>query len=92
MSDSFEVLSRVLGVAFGFPIVAFALGWSLVGRMAWLDRTERFASAWGVGFALMGTSQFVAFVLHVNSATFNRWALGAALLVAIGLQFLSKPV
>src|SRR5436309_3837887 len=56
-------LLAMAGAALGFPALCFLFGWSLLGRFARLDAEERFAASWGVGFAVLAVSQFVAFVV-----------------------------
>jgi hypothetical protein len=63
MSDELSLLLYMLGIALGFPLLAGLFGWSVLGRFTDLDREERFAACWGVGFAVLAARQFLSFVL-----------------------------
>ncbi len=83
MSDGLMLAARVAGVAVGFPLLAWAFGSAVLGRFTRLDREERFAASFGVGFAAVALCAFVAFALHAPQPVFNVGAvvllLGAAL-------------
>jgi hypothetical protein len=77
---------RLAAVIVGFPLTAWLIGEFALARVAWLDRAERFVAAWGVGFAVMATSQFAAFALGVEPAAFNGLV---ALAVLFGWAFVA---
>ncbi|MGE3819783.1 MAG: ArnT family glycosyltransferase [Isosphaeraceae bacterium] len=73
---------RLVAMALGFPAVALTIGYAALGRAGWMDRRERFAAAWGVGFAALAASQFLAFLTGIDPRavhpTFLILALAAA--------------
>jgi hypothetical protein len=85
MSGSVEVVVRLVALAIGWPLAAWAVGHVLLARVGWLDRGERFAASWGVGFAVMGLSQFLAFLTQARPSRFNALFLGAVLLVGLAV-------
>jgi hypothetical protein len=66
----------VAAVALFFPLLAGWFGWAVLARFSSLDRGERFAASWGVGFAFVAICQFARFALHVNESGFGLAALG----------------
>ncbi|HKI36176.1 MAG TPA: glycosyltransferase family 39 protein [Gemmataceae bacterium] len=84
MSDGLVLAVRIASVAVGFPLLAWVFGSAVLGRFTRLDREERFAASFGVGFAAEGLCAFLAFVLHAPQPFFNAGAvllmLGTALL------------
>jgi hypothetical protein len=82
MSAGWELDARLAGVALAFPLVAFAFGWSVLGRFTDLDREERFAACWGVSFAVLAAQQVLAFVLHADQALFGVMTIALMLLAA----------
>jgi hypothetical protein len=89
MSAGWLLDARLAGVALGFPLVAFAFGWSVLGRFTGLDREERFAACWGVSFAVLAVQQFLAFVLHADQALCGAVTI-ALMLLATGLCRLGR--
>ncbi|MBX9639625.1 MAG: hypothetical protein K2X97_07850, partial [Mycobacteriaceae bacterium] len=67
MSPALANALVLVGIAAAFPGVALAIGYALLGRARWLDRVERFAAAWGVGFAAIAAGQFTAFLAGADS-------------------------
>jgi hypothetical protein len=99
MSIDGVLIARLAGVALGFPLLAFAFGWSVLGRFTDLDREERFAASWGVSFAVLALARFLAFVLHADPVlagvvTVLLMLLAAALLYhpVRGVWFVVPPV
>lgn len=84
-------LPRLAAVAVGFPLLTWVLGSALLARVAWLDRAERFAASWGVGFAVLALSQFLAFVTGAPPALVHAASLGAVLAAALGLGRVFRP-
>src|SRR5438128_6510147 len=84
MSEGLVLAARVAVVVVGFPLLAGAFGSAVLGRLTRLDRAERLAAGFGVGFAAQGLCAFLAFVLHAPQPYFNLGAvalmLGTALL------------
>jgi 4-amino-4-deoxy-L-arabinose transferase-like glycosyltransferase len=84
MSDGLALAARVVGIAVGFPLLAWAFGSAVLARFTRLDREERFAAGFGLGFAAVAVCAFLAFVLHAPQPYFNLGAvavmLGTALL------------
>lgn len=65
MDDGVLLCLRLACVALGFPLVAFVFGWAVLRRWTRLDAEECFVAAWGVSFAVLAASAFVAFLLPV---------------------------
>src|SRR5438876_8372672 len=84
MSDGLVLGLRMVSVAVAFPLLAWVFGSAVLRRFTRLDREERFAASFGVGFAAEGFFAFLAFVLHAPQPFFNAGAvllmLGIALL------------
>jgi hypothetical protein len=84
MTDGLVLAARIAGVVVGFPLLSWAFGSAVLGRLTRLDREERLAAGFGVGFAAQGLVAFLAFVLHAPQPYFNLGAvtlmLGTALL------------
>ncbi len=72
---------RLASVALGFPLFAGLFGWSVLGRVTALDREERFAASWGVGFAFLAACRFLAFAFHVPTTTFALATLALAIVL-----------
>ena len=51
MTDEQLLALKLGGVALAFPLLAWAIGTPIVGRLTPFDREERFAASFGVGFA-----------------------------------------
>ena len=78
---------RIAAVAVGFPLVSFSFGWAVLGRVRGLDAAERFAAAWGAGFAVLAAAQFLAFVVHAPQPWFQLGVVALMLAVAaLGLR------
>jgi hypothetical protein len=84
-----NALSLLL-ITFGIPFISFAFGWSILNRFTDLDHEERFASAWGVGLAILGLAEFFAFLAHARQAPFNVWVMALMGAVALVCQ-LGRP-
>jgi Dolichyl-phosphate-mannose-protein mannosyltransferase len=76
-------LVRFVGVTVGFPLVTWAFGTAVLGRFTRLDREERFAASFGVGFSAQALCAFVAFVLHAPQPFFNLGAVALMLGTAL---------
>jgi hypothetical protein len=74
-----DVGLRLIGVAILFPLVSVVIGCGALARVAWLDRFERFAASWGVGFAVLALGQFLTFLTHDTSGLFRRGVVLASL-------------
>lgn len=74
--------AHVAAVAVGFPLGVLALGWAVL-RPCSLDAEERFAAAWGAGFAVLALLAFLAFLLGANQAAFIL--VGSGLVVGLAL-------
>jgi hypothetical protein len=83
MSGGVDVVLRLIALVVGWPLAAWAVGHALLARVGWLDRGERLAASWGVGFAVMALSQFLAFLTSARPGSFNALFLGAVLLVGL---------
>ncbi|HEX5271409.1 MAG TPA: glycosyltransferase family 39 protein, partial [Gemmataceae bacterium] len=79
MTDGWVLALQIAGVVIGFPLLAWAFGSAVVARFTRLDREERFAAGFGVGFALAALCAFVAFVLHAPQPYFNLGAVALML-------------
>lgn len=66
MNSELMLLLRPLGVVVGVPLVTVLLGRVVLGQARGLDRAERLACSWGLGFALLALGQFLAFVTRTN--------------------------
>jgi hypothetical protein len=71
MSDGLVLGLRLVSVAVAFPLLAWVFGSAVLRRFTRLDREERFAASFGVGFAALALCAFVAFVLHAPQPHFN---------------------
>src|SRR5438128_9607427 len=90
MTEGWALAARVAGVALGFPLLAWAFGDAILGRCTRLDREERFAASFGVGFAALALCAFVAFVLHAPQPLFNLAAVGLMLGVALWCRLVER--
>jgi hypothetical protein len=83
MDEGQLLAARIGGVAVGFPLLAWVFGSAVLGRFTRLDREERFAASFGLGFAAVALCAFLVFVLHAPQPYFNLGAgalmLGTAL-------------
>jgi hypothetical protein len=73
----------IAAVAVGFPLVAFLLGWSVLGPVRDFDRAERFTAAWGAGYAVLAAAQFLAFVTAAPQPWAQLAVAGLVLAVAL---------
>jgi hypothetical protein len=76
MGEGWLLVGRFAAVAVGFPLSCFAFGWSVLGLVPGLGRSERFAASWGLGAAFVAGSEFLAFLGGFDQAAFNLGALG----------------
>ncbi len=83
MSDELALVLKLGGVALAFPLLAWAIGTPIVGRLTQFDREERFVASFGVGFAALAVCAFTAFVLHAPQPYFNLG--GAVVMLGIAL-------
>jgi hypothetical protein len=90
MHEGSLLAARFGGVAIGFPLLTWAIGAAFLGRFTRLDRAERFAASFGLGFAAVALCAFLALVLHAPQPYFNLGAVGLLLAVAL-LCRLTKP-
>jgi len=81
MNDGLPLL-QTAGIALGFPVAAFVFGWSLLRHVRDLDAEERFAASWGVSFAFLAFTEFLAFLTGAGQTAFHLGTLVVMALVA----------
>jgi 4-amino-4-deoxy-L-arabinose transferase-like glycosyltransferase len=79
------LFARIAAAVVGFPLLPFLFGWSVLGRVAGLDRTERFTAAWAVGYAFLAAVEFLAFLTRAPQPWFH---LGVLVLMLAATAFL----
>jgi hypothetical protein len=87
MGEGWVAASRFAAVALGLPLVTFAFGWSVLGLLTRLPRTERFAASWGVGAAFLAAAEFAAFAAGADQVRFNLATLVFMLAVVVLARF-----
>jgi hypothetical protein len=89
------LVTDIVALAVGWPLLTFAFGWAVLGRLGGLDREERFAASFGVGFAFVAAAQFVAFLIAAPHPLFRPLfslaVVGLMLLVTAACRFRRPP-